>query len=157
MFWEGRRGNRCVRDQTEILGRSSTLSSGHCWAPASSGESQKLLRLGCGRKQTSPMERKGSHRVAVWCYLRPGPKPPADRFLWGQGSWQDEKGLRVSSGLSGHMGRWAGGFSSPSQVNRASSVASSPLLRVPVSCPPSFGVLSTEGGRALYRKDQSKQ
>lgn len=115
MFWEGRRGNRFLCDQSEILGCSSALSSGHCWAPASSGESQKLLRLGCRREQTSPMERKGSHRAAVWCCLRLGPNRPADRFLWGQGNWQG-KGLRVSSGLPGHVGSWARGFFSPSQV-----------------------------------------
>lgn len=115
MFWEGRRGNRFLCDQSEILGCSSALSSGHCWASASIGESQKLLRLGCRREQTSPMERKGSHRAAVWCCLRLGPNRPADRFLWGQGNWQG-KGLRVSSGLPRHVGSWARGFFSPSQV-----------------------------------------
>lgn len=60
-----KRGNRCLCDQNEILGYRLALSSGHCWALASSGESQKLLWLGCRRKQTSPMERKGSHGAAV--------------------------------------------------------------------------------------------
>lgn len=90
MFCKRRRGNRCLCGQNEILGCRSALSLGPCWAAASSGESQKLLWLGCRRKETSPMERKGSHRAAAsWC-PRLGPNRPADRFPWRQGSWRGE-------------------------------------------------------------------
>lgn len=111
-----RKASRCLCDQNEVLGCSSALSSGHCWAPASSGESQKLLWLGCRRKQTSPTERKGSHGAAVgWC-LRLGPNRTVNRFQCEPGSWQGE-GLRVASpGLLGHVGSWPGGFFLPAKL-----------------------------------------
>ena len=146
MFCKGRRGNRCLCGQNEILGCHSALSLGPCWAPASSGESQKLLWLGCRRKETSPMERKGSHRAAAsWC-PRLGPNWPADRFPWRQGSWRGE-GLRVSPGLSGHVGSWPGGFFLPARL-----ASSSHMLRIPISCGPTWGSSLGKEGEHCTRK-----
>ena len=138
MFCKGRRGNRCLCGQNEILGCSSALSSGPSWAPASRGESQKLLWLGCRRKQTSPTERKGSHRAAAWWCLRLGPNQPADRFPWGQRSWRGE-GLRVQG--SGHVVHWPG-----SCFLSASLASSSQMLRIPSSCVPTRGSSPGKGG-----------
>lgn len=139
MFCKGRRGNRCLCGQNEILGCSSALSSGPSWAPASCGESQKLLWLGCRRKQTSPMERKGNHRAAaLWC-LRLGPNRMAGRFPWGQGSWRGE-GPRVSPGLWPHgpLAWWL-----PFSARLASS---SQMLRIPIFCVPTQGFFPGKGG-----------
>lgn len=127
VFSEGRRMNRCPCDQNEILGYNSALSSGHCWAPANSGESQKLLWLGCRRKQTSPTE-KGKSQGCCLVVPEIEAKPASRQISTGArelAGWRSE-GQPRTLWSCGQLG-WR--FLSPCKVSRPGSVASSQMLR----------------------------
>lgn len=100
--------NRCLCDQNENLDTTQPCPQGTVGCLPIVGNPRSFSGLAAEGNRHLP-QRKGSHRAAVWWYPRLGPNGPADRFLWGQGSWQGE-GLRVSPGFFGHVGRWIGGF-----------------------------------------------